>query len=161
MVHLAADGVRGLAVIVAGIFAVVGVVEAATADTYCSLFVCVFVLVAACSLLQVVLRKTVPLAYQHFDEPSSPRERSDACEEDGIPDIAHSTLSGRLRKPQNAEMKLERTAAARKVGQSGAAPEEVAAEQKTPSYAAQESGDFEGPRDNKLQPTSIGAALSQ
>lgn len=66
--HLAADGVRGVAVMLAGILAVAGVVDATKADAYCSLFVCIFVLVAAVGLLRTVLQKTVPTAYDAMDE---------------------------------------------------------------------------------------------
>jgi len=66
--HLAADGVRGIAVLCAGSLAVAGVVDAAKADAYCSLFVCLFVLAAAASLLRTVLRRSNPTAYEHMDE---------------------------------------------------------------------------------------------
>ncbi|CAE7524039.1 egl-4 [Symbiodinium pilosum] len=49
LAHLGADVVRGLAVLLAGILAEVGLVQAAKADAYCSLFVCIFVLAATAS----------------------------------------------------------------------------------------------------------------
>lgn len=64
LAHLAADGVRGVAVLITGIIAVTGLVDAAKADAYCSLFVCLFVLAAAFSLLRVLLRHGTPVAYQ-------------------------------------------------------------------------------------------------
>lgn len=67
LAHLAADAVRGFAVLACGIFAVTGVVDATRADAVTSLFVCVFVLAAACSLLRVLIRRTVPTAYEEFD----------------------------------------------------------------------------------------------
>jgi len=67
LAHLAADAVRGFAVLACGIFAVTGVVDAARADAVTSLFVCVFVLAAACSLLRVLIRRSVPTAYEEFD----------------------------------------------------------------------------------------------
>mmetsp|Transcript_19271 Transcript_19271/g.62775 ORF Transcript_19271/g.62775 Transcript_19271/m.62775 type:complete len:127 (-) Transcript_19271:25-405(-) len=66
--HLAADGVRGIAVLFAGILAVAGVVDAAKADAYCSLFVCLFVLAAAFTLLRTVLRKSTPTAYEEIED---------------------------------------------------------------------------------------------
>merc|ERR1712113_90197 len=67
LAHLAADGVRGVAVLICGILAVAGVVDAAKADAYCSLFVCVFVLFATASLLRVVIRKSAPVAYESYE----------------------------------------------------------------------------------------------
>merc|ERR1719266_1153712 len=68
LAHLAADGVRGVAVLLAGILAVTGVVDAAKADAYCSLFVCVFVLLAAGSLLRVLIRSSAPQVYEEFED---------------------------------------------------------------------------------------------
>lgn len=70
LAHLAADCVRGVAVLFCGILAIAGLVDATKADAYCSLFVCIFVLAAAVSLLRVVIRKSNPLAYDEVDEPT-------------------------------------------------------------------------------------------
>ncbi|CAL1141297.1 unnamed protein product, partial [Cladocopium goreaui] len=67
LAHLGADMVRGLAVLLAGILAEANVVDAAKADAYCSLFVCIFVLMATASLLKTVLQKSNPLAYAHVE----------------------------------------------------------------------------------------------
>lgn len=67
LAHLGADMVRGLAVLLAGILAEAKVVEAAKADAYCSLFVCIFVLIATASLLKTLLQKSNPLAYAHVE----------------------------------------------------------------------------------------------
>lgn len=67
LAHLAADAVRGLAVLTCGVLAVTGVVDATRADAITSLFVCVFVLAATCSLLQVLIRRSAPTAYEEFD----------------------------------------------------------------------------------------------
>jgi len=66
--HLAADGVRGVAVLICGLLAASGAVDPITADAYCSLFVCVFVLAATVSLLRAVLHKSVSVAYEVMDE---------------------------------------------------------------------------------------------
>jgi len=80
LAHLAADVVRGVAVMVCGVLAVVGVVEPAKADAYCSLFVCIFVLVAVGSLLRVLLRKSAPEVYEHMedDRDESARHKDEA-----------------------------------------------------------------------------------
>lgn len=65
--HLAADAVRGLAVLTCGVLAVAGVVDATRADAVTSLFVCIFVLAATCSLLRVLIRQSSPIAYEEFD----------------------------------------------------------------------------------------------
>jgi len=67
LAHLGADMVRGVAVLLAGILAEANVVEAAKADAYCSLFVCIFVLVATFSLLKTLLQKSNPLAYAQME----------------------------------------------------------------------------------------------
>lgn len=67
LAHLAADAVRGVAVLLCGIFAVAGVVDATRADAVTSLFVSVFVLAATFSLLRVLIRRSVPTAYEEFD----------------------------------------------------------------------------------------------
>eukprot|EP00930_Biecheleria_cincta_P069941 TRINITY_DN57612_c0_g1_i1.p1 TRINITY_DN57612_c0_g1~~TRINITY_DN57612_c0_g1_i1.p1 ORF type:complete len:362 (-),score=76.88 TRINITY_DN57612_c0_g1_i1:4-1089(-) len=67
MAHLGADVVRGVAVLICGILAQAGVVDAAKADAYCSLFVCIFVLAATGSLMRTLLQKSNPLAYIHID----------------------------------------------------------------------------------------------
>lgn len=67
LAHLAADAVRGVAVLTCGVLAVAGVVDAARADAVTSLFVCVFVLAATCSLFRVLIRRSVPTAYEEFD----------------------------------------------------------------------------------------------
>mmetsp|Transcript_54443 Transcript_54443/g.129746 ORF Transcript_54443/g.129746 Transcript_54443/m.129746 type:complete len:334 (+) Transcript_54443:97-1098(+) len=67
--HLGADVVRGIAVLVAGIVAVLGWADGATSDAWCSLFVCVFILFAAFGLLQTLLRRLSPGGtYDNFDE---------------------------------------------------------------------------------------------
>lgn len=79
LAHLAADGVRGIAVLVCGILAVAGLVDPAKADAYCSLFVCAFVLAAAVSLLRVLLRKVVPTAYEHVEGPEDADAERQRC----------------------------------------------------------------------------------
>ena len=76
LAHLGADMVRGLAVLLAGILAQAKVVEASKADAYCSLFVCIFVLMATASLLRTLLQQSNPLAYAHveFDNEREARE---------------------------------------------------------------------------------------
>jgi len=64
--HLAADFVRGVAVLLCGILAVTGLVQPSKADAYCSVFVCLFVLSAAASMLRTVVRKSNPVAYSQF-----------------------------------------------------------------------------------------------
>merc|ERR1712125_105906 len=68
LAHLAADIVRGIAVLICGILAVVGVADPLKTDAYCSLFVCLFVLSATASLLRVLAQKVVPTAYEYVDE---------------------------------------------------------------------------------------------
>lgn len=68
LAHLAADGVRGVAVLVAGSLALAGVVDPVLADAYCSLFVCLFVLAAVVSLLRMLLVKAVPVSYEQVEE---------------------------------------------------------------------------------------------
>lgn len=67
LAHLGADVVRGFAVLLAGILAEVGLVQASMADAYCSLFVCIFVLAATASLLKTLLRRSNPLAYAQME----------------------------------------------------------------------------------------------
>jgi len=67
LAHLGADVVRGFAVLLAGILAEVGLVQASMADAYCSLFVCIFVLAATASLLKTLLRRSNPLAYVQME----------------------------------------------------------------------------------------------
>ncbi|CAE8587162.1 unnamed protein product [Polarella glacialis] len=58
-------------VLLCGILAQVGLVEAAKADAYCSLFVCVFVLSATASLLKTLIKRSNPLAYATIEEEGS------------------------------------------------------------------------------------------
>lgn len=72
LAHLVADGIRGIAVLVVGILAITGTVDAAKADAYCSLFVCVFVLIAALSMLKAVVQKSTPEAYESIGDIAEP-----------------------------------------------------------------------------------------
>lgn len=67
LAHLAADALRGVAVLLCGILAMTRVVNPLEADAYCSLFVCVFVLSATLSLSRALLKRITPTAYETFD----------------------------------------------------------------------------------------------
>lgn len=76
--HMAADFVRGVAVMSCGILAVTGLVDAARADAYCSLFVCFFVLAATFSMLRMLFRRAIPMAYVEVDELKRQSEQAGA-----------------------------------------------------------------------------------
>merc|ERR1712232_26279 len=68
LMHLAADIVRGVAVLICGILAVLGVADPLKADAYCSLFVCLFILSATATLVRMLLKRSNPSAYVNFRE---------------------------------------------------------------------------------------------
>eukprot|EP00933_Yihiella_yeosuensis_P045148 TRINITY_DN40472_c0_g1_i1.p1 TRINITY_DN40472_c0_g1~~TRINITY_DN40472_c0_g1_i1.p1 ORF type:complete len:323 (+),score=66.03 TRINITY_DN40472_c0_g1_i1:127-1095(+) len=93
LAHLAADGVRGLAVLLCGILAQAGLVVASEADAYCTLFVCIFVLAATVSLLKKLLKKSIPSAYVDLEETGPEAERSLQKEEDESASVSSSPQS--------------------------------------------------------------------
>lgn len=66
--HLAADTVRGVAVLLCSTLAIVGVVDPVSADAYCSLFVCLFVFSATVQLVCRLVRAKPSTTFKAFDD---------------------------------------------------------------------------------------------
>jgi cation diffusion facilitator family transporter len=101
LAHLGADIVRGIAVLICGILAVLHIADPLQADAYCSLFVCLFILSATASILRMLLKRSNPSAYATFSEGEADAW-GDVEVEPGIDSIPLGRHAKNLRLPSKA-----------------------------------------------------------